>query len=255
MSVHELSRILSRKPSSLKQENAIKLAAYLVSAASDSLDGIHDLREATLTSITDKLVEVVGEVKIMSEDIEAKTKESISKKVQKRMKEITSAIREAEVESGSINQEGIDKMNQKAALRLTEDEQEYLILVLYKKSKNLKKLPSAELIKLLTDLAKNKAEDIEEEIKGIGENKVDENELENLQKEMVKSDSSKKDKESPEQDKDNKSSESSKPKESKSSSKKKKDENELKIADFKELEKMSEDQIIEITQKFFSAIA
>lgn len=229
VSVHEIARVLRRGPIGLDSPGATKLARYIVEPRESPSVEYDELAERPLASVSKGISELLGEYTVAPE----KVQEALTAKVKGKVDALIVAMQEREVEPGMIDAKVVQEISQKLGLDLREDEIDYVLLTMYKKSGDLARLPYSALVEHLGELGCR-----------TGDNPSSAEADQDLDKNQEKGESV-----------PMKSAEAAEEKEKEKDAEQPPEEDKPEKRETSPGEEIGEDQMIEIAQKCFSAIA
>ena len=154
ISIHELSKTLRRTPGSLNSDSAIKLARYIIEPNKEKKIEYDEFREAKFSTVNKELLNLIGDFTSDHNDHPEKLQESILEKICEKLEEFSDMLHDSADHNGNLTLESVEKICKKLNLNLNQNEMDYIILTMYKSSKNIKKLNYEKLLEHLGELVK-----------------------------------------------------------------------------------------------------
>jgi hypothetical protein len=136
ISIHELERVLTRKPLTLPKTTANTIARYLIEPQNQTMLEYNELREKEFNEVINKLMMLIDDYKLCGND--AEVKESIARKLVGKYEVITKFK-----ETSAVN---IKSALSKIGVELKKEEEDYLMVVMYKRSKEDNKVSVIDLL-------------------------------------------------------------------------------------------------------------
>jgi len=127
ISIHELERVLTRKPLMVPKISANTIARYLIEPHNQSMIEYNELREKGFSNVIEKLETLIESYRLYDSNTEAQVNESIAKKLMGRYEAISKI--------GRINIMNIKETLRKIGVEIKKEEEDYLLVKLYKNSK------------------------------------------------------------------------------------------------------------------------
>ncbi len=152
VSIHEIARVLGRSPGCLKKEEAVKLARYIVEPRVEQTIEYNELAEEPLASVIEGLSLLVDEYSLVPVTEPEKVQESLVSRLNHKLEPLLAALQEAEVGPGQVGSRALFDVSAKLELQLGKEEIDYMMLTMYRKSKDVARLPYAALIEHLDEL-------------------------------------------------------------------------------------------------------
>ena len=227
ISIKELCVIFEKNPSSLKSEDAFKLARYLIESRIGTEVNYNELADKKISNVIDTIKKLTGDFSLEYNKEPEELQISLLNKLGDKIEKFAELIQNTTDDNEIIMLKDLEKICQNMKLELSQDEFDYLVLAMYKFSKDINKLNCTTLVEHLEELLN----------KYLDENSVSEQAKSEIKKDMTDSEkgSSKK---SPDDKFDS---------DKKSSEKKPEEEDEI--------ENLSEEEILGLVQKCFTEIA
>ena len=152
VSIHELAKTLQRKLKSKNSQELRNLSRYVIEPRLQPQIVPNELLEESLLQIIDKLQELVQGYAIFTPENEKLVQEALVAKLSTRMFSLIQTLRSIETEPDIITCENVEQLSKILTLQLTTNEQDYITLLMYRVSKDVKKLPYQVLIQKLEEL-------------------------------------------------------------------------------------------------------
>ena len=133
-------------------EDNIKLARFVVEPREGQELIFNELAEEKLGVIIERLVELIHDYSLFTEQNEAKVKTSLVKKLDSKLFGLLQTLQSIETAPDIISWESIEQISKILNIQLTVEEQDYLTLVMYKESKDIRKLPYQVMLKKLEEI-------------------------------------------------------------------------------------------------------
>ena len=149
ISIHEIARILKRGPTSLKAEDALNVARYIVEPRAEQLIEYDELQEESLSAVTEDLTLLLGEYTIKPITEPASIQQSLVEKLKEKIVPMAEALQENANDAGFIRGDLLDEINTKQDIGLSKEEIDYMLLAMYKDHKDMSKLSYADLLEHL----------------------------------------------------------------------------------------------------------
>ncbi len=254
ISIYELSRVLGRRPG-CKSLDAVKLARYLIEPTGTSTVDFDQMSEERIFVVVERLSLLLGEYPLLDPKKEESLKRSLAKKFGPHMGKLKAAFQSQERTAGKVEAAALGEVAKSFDVDLTADEAIYSVYVMYQKSRDIDQLEYNTWIELLKPLcpedvgkaeAEYQKEEFEEQKPDPQQNKAEEDYDANFEPDQEAAEVPE-----PEQDKPQTAEEEEK----KESAEAEGADYQEKPGDKAEYVDINEDQMIEIAQNCFRAIA
>ena len=158
VSIYELEKIFKRNPCSLKADLAVKLARYLIEPKKKKEIEYDPLLEEKVSTIFGNLALIMGTYTLKHNSKPEVIQESLLGKLNEKVEDFAEILQNSADSKGYILLGELEKVCKEMGLGLSNDELDYLLLTMYKKSKSIDKLQCENLLKHLEDLINNLVE-------------------------------------------------------------------------------------------------
>lgn len=155
VSIHELSKVFQRGPCKLGSDAALKVARYLVEPRKGKETEFDELREEKASVVFGNLALVMGTYTLKHNSKPEVIQESLLGKISERVEDFADTLQNSADDEGFVKLEDLEQVCKAMNFGLSSDELDYLLLTMYKKSKNADKLRCEYLLKHLEDLLNN----------------------------------------------------------------------------------------------------
>lgn len=146
-----MEKILAKKPLSLKNENAQKLARFLIEPRNQPEIEFNELAEEKLSKILESLDKLIPTYKLIGEEEQQSYAESIANKFAEKNIDLQDLAKESQpISYGDF----VDLFNE-ANIGLTEEELDFMALLMYRESKDLKNLSIQVVLQNFTNQSKS----------------------------------------------------------------------------------------------------
>eukprot|EP01022_Parablepharisma_sp_SALTPOND_P000636 TRINITY_DN1035_c0_g1_i1.p1 TRINITY_DN1035_c0_g1~~TRINITY_DN1035_c0_g1_i1.p1 ORF type:complete len:1060 (+),score=190.11 TRINITY_DN1035_c0_g1_i1:97-3180(+) len=163
VTIYEFTRMMTRMTGRQKADSE-KLARFVIEPEGEEHE-YNEFLEGKMEQVCEKLRDLVGRYFVFSEERESELKQSITEvlfeviKNQKLRKVDVSRL--DSIEASIIKSEDVRGILRSLKLALTDEEREYVILSMYKASRDVERLPTGEMVKLFKELSMRSTEEIE----------------------------------------------------------------------------------------------
>lgn len=152
VSIHELERVIKRKPLMVRKETANQLARYIVeSRTGPATIEYNELAEETLTMVLERLTALVPDYPVFGSEKEKAIRVSLAKQVSGKTGRFKDLLRTESNSANVITCEDVRRLNKENGMGLTSEEEDYLALMMYRVSNDAKRLPAKIMYKELQD--------------------------------------------------------------------------------------------------------
>eukprot|EP01022_Parablepharisma_sp_SALTPOND_P025583 TRINITY_DN5_c0_g1_i1.p1 TRINITY_DN5_c0_g1~~TRINITY_DN5_c0_g1_i1.p1 ORF type:complete len:942 (-),score=200.59 TRINITY_DN5_c0_g1_i1:2152-4977(-) len=152
VSIHEIARILKRSPTSLKPDDALKVARYIVEPRTDKEVEYDELLEEQLSTIMEGLLLLIGDYTLDHNSNPGPIQESVLDKLKDKFDYLAEGLQEAADDEGNLTAVKIEEISTSLDLGLSRDELDYILLSMYRKTKDALKLRYNDLLEHLGEL-------------------------------------------------------------------------------------------------------
>jgi len=162
MSIHDLSNSLTSTPASLKHEDALKVARYLIEPRTKQVV-LNELLDKTVSTIEEGFIGLIGKYRLDCKNNPEVVQESLLKKINEKLEPFADQLQNSANDNGNITLEKLEKIFKDMKFDLTQEEYDYIVLIMYKENKDLQKMCYETFVQHLSELLNKLLENAEEE--------------------------------------------------------------------------------------------
>jgi len=179
ISIHELSRVFRRNPTSLTAEAAQTISRYIIEPRVHKEINFNELLEMKVQDVIKALTNIIGSYSLDFNKNKRTMQKAIWEKFGDKLETFADSLYDHADEKGNLSIGALEEIYKKLKVELSKEEMDYILLIMYVTNKDLNKLHYENLLENLGEFLKkfviHKAE-INKEIEQIEE--VPENTLE-----------------------------------------------------------------------------
>lgn len=127
------------------------MARYVIEPRQEPEIVLNELADEKLETIIERIVHHISDYSIFTEQIVDQIKSSLLKKFESKLFSLLQTLQSIETAPDIISCESMEQISKILNIQLTNEEQDYLTLVMYKESKDIRKLPYQIMIKKLEE--------------------------------------------------------------------------------------------------------
>jgi len=154
ISIHELAKTLRRTPGSLKSEAATKLSRYIIEPIKNKQIDYDEFMEETFSVVNKDLLYLVGEYTLDCINNPGSIQKSLLEKICEKYEGLSGSFQESADSNGHFSLQKLEKICKDLELGLSNYEMDYILLIMYKSSKDIGKLNGEKLLGHLEGLIK-----------------------------------------------------------------------------------------------------
>eukprot|EP00826_Nyctotherus_ovalis_P043446 TRINITY_DN4578_c0_g1_i1.p1 TRINITY_DN4578_c0_g1~~TRINITY_DN4578_c0_g1_i1.p1 ORF type:complete len:673 (+),score=254.13 TRINITY_DN4578_c0_g1_i1:637-2655(+) len=164
ISIKDLTAVFKSSPSSLKADKAHKLARYLVEPRTTKEIVYDEMLDKKVTEVLEGLSSVIGNYTLSHNNNPEAIQESLLEKVNEKLQSFAETLQESADDNGYITLSTFQTICNDMQLQLLQEEFDYILLTMYKQTRDLSKLPYELFVEHLSELLNKLLEHDEESV-------------------------------------------------------------------------------------------
>lgn len=196
MSIRDLSDSLKAMPGKLEQEDAVKMARYLIEPRTKQVPQ-NEMLDKKVSAIEEGIIKLTGKYTLNCKNNPEVVQETLLKKISEKLELFADQLQNTADDNGNITLEQLEKIFKDMKFDLTQEEYDYIVLIMYEQNKDLQKMHYEAFVQHLSELLNKLLENAGGESEGEGTPTHEKSPVKELQ-----SDSKKGEEKSPEQKSD-----------------------------------------------------
>lgn len=163
VSIKELANALENDPASLEQEDAVKIARYLIEPRISKQVPQNEMLDKKVSAIEEGLLSLIGNYTLNCKNNPEAVQESLLGKINEKLEPFADRLQNAADSNGNLSLSGLEKIFADMNFDLTQDEHDYILLTMYRENKNLREMQYEAFVQHLGELLSKLLENADEE--------------------------------------------------------------------------------------------